>query len=109
VSDHVPLGEVQLAEGVHRLSSPLGGRSGIEQELAILANFIDRGVAVTEYDHVRIRKTTMQSGRPTRDAPAVVDHSDLHTGDLDCSSKGKSTNEGDVVVAEYGVDWRNAA
>jgi len=69
----------------------------------VLSQLVHRHMAVPEDDHVGIGKPTMQSPRPARPAPAVVDHCDLHPAELEEPALGEKPLEFAVVVPEHGV------
>jgi hypothetical protein len=64
---------------------------------------------MTEDNYVGVGKTAPHPRCPTARCSAVMDHPDLQAAHLDHSADGQHPGQGNVIVAQYGVDRRNLA
>lgn len=98
--------QLQEADRAARLAAALDGGAGVEQALAVLADGIDRIVAVAEHHQVSSGEPAAHPPLPAGCGPRVVDHADPNAVQLQVEPVGQAADEGAIVVAEYGVDRR---
>ena len=90
-----------------RLGPALGGRPGVEEDLAVDTQLVDRDVTVPEHDQLRTREPTMEPiGAPFRRS-AVVDQGDRHVCKLEELVIRQHSCQVAVIVPEHGNDLRD--
>ena len=107
--DQYAVGYTEFAQGVNWLGTPLGWRAWVEQELTRITLLVHRRMAVTEHDYVGVGEKAPHPRRAASRRSTVVDHPDLQAAQLDHSADRQHAHQGNVIVAQDGVDRGNLA